>query len=169
MVRLHGIILGTQRFKLQILCFSTYAKTDQITIYFYTRKTKNSYRKSGVCLRRLKLCEKICGNLGLCLHALIPYGWQENDMEYVELLIICIKMWWRPLNFPDQHTDRWKAYSVLVSEKMTMRVEANKVPQQDCTLLLNRETPEFTKLSNTLMKCSYYKKGTQVSEFSDES
>lgn len=169
MVRLHRIILGTQRFKLQLLCFSTYAKTDQITIYSYTRKTKNSYRKSGVYLRRLKFCEKICGNLGLYLHALIPYGWQENDMEYVELLIICIKIWWRPLNFPEQHTDRWKAYSVLVSEKMITRLEANKVPQQDCALSLNRQTPEFTMPSNTIMKCSYHKKGTQVSEFSDES
>lgn len=105
MVRLHRIIFGTRIFKLQILCFSTHAKTDQITIYFYTRKTKNSYRKSGVYLRRLKLCEKTV-NLGLSLDAVIPYGWQENDMEYVDFLIICIKMWWRPLNFPDQHTDR---------------------------------------------------------------
>lgn len=103
MVRLHRIILGTRRFKLQILCFSTYAKTDQI-IYFYTRKTKNSYKKSGVYLRRLKLCEKICGKL--VLDALIPYRWQENDTECAEFLIICIKMWWRPLNFPDQHTDK---------------------------------------------------------------
>lgn len=93
---------------------------------------------------------------------------QENDKKYVELLIICIKMWWRLLNSPDQHADRWKAYSVLVSEKRITRVEANKVPQQDCALRLNRETPDFTKLSNTLMKCSYHKKGSHISEFSDE-
>lgn len=50
---------------------------------------------------------------------------------------------------------------------MITRVEGNKVPQQDWALPLNRETPDFTKLSNTLMKCSYHKKGTQISEFSD--
>lgn len=114
-------------------------------------------------MRRLKHWEKICGKLVLYLDALIPYqwdmerGWQENDTEYVEFFIVWIKMWWRPLNFPDQHTDRWKAYSVLVSEKTITRVEANKVPHQDCALPLNRETPDFTKLSNTLRECSYHK------------
>lgn len=140
-VRLHRIILGTWSFKLQILCFSTYAKIAKITIYFYTRKTKNSYRKSGIYLRRLKLCKEISGNLGVYLDVLIPYGWQKNDTGYVEVLIICIKMGRRAktLHFPDQHTDRWKANSVSILEKMITRVEVNEVSQQDCALPLNIE------------------------------
>lgn len=89
---------------MQTLCCSTYAKI----IYFYTRKSKNSYRKSGIYLRRLKLCKEISGNLEVYLDVLIPYGWQKNDMVHVGVLIICIKKGWKlkTLHFPDQHTDR---------------------------------------------------------------
>lgn len=139
MVRLSGEIaqnnLGNLKF------FSTYAKIGKITIYFNTRKTKNSYRNSVIYSRRLKLCKEVSGNLGVYLGVLIPYGWQKNGMGYVEVLIICIKMGWRvkTLHFLAQHTDRWKANSVLGLEKMITRVEANKVSQQDCTLWLNTE------------------------------
>lgn len=54
-----------------------------------------------------------------------------------------------------------------MSEEVITTVEANKVPQQDYALPLNREIPDFTKLSNTLMKYCYHKKGTQISEFSN--
>lgn len=88
--------------------FSTYAKIGKITIYFNTRKTKNSYRNSVIYLRRLKLCKEVSGNLGVYLGVLIPYGWQKNGMGYVEVLIIWIKMGWRvkTLHFLAQHTDR---------------------------------------------------------------
>lgn len=47
---------------------------------------------------------------------------------------------------------------------MITRVEANEISQQDCVLPLNTEKPYYTKLNNTLIKCHYHKKGTQVSE-----